>query len=213
MALLKSKRDTPPGGWKFLQKETDFTVTGENEEQLIGLVVAHRQYRNLQPQDRESVRLDIERQICTRLGNLECKAEGKDDAWVPQNPVRHVITMSMMLGFSKAALAFVASGGKLATIEEAQRRANICKDCPLNQPMVGCSCGTFLKTIEASVPKERRFMPDRFCAACSCSLSAKVNLTEDQVVYSNEGRKDIKWPEGVGCWQAGIMKAAASGGT
>lgn len=205
MAVLRKRSETPHLGWQYFQKETEFTIKGENEEQLIDFVVKHRQYKNLHPQDRPSVKLDIERQICTRLGSAECRPEGPDDNWVPRNPERNVVTMSGVLGFSKAAFAFIKSGGQLAPLEEVERRAEICRGCPLNQEMTGCSCNSFYKTIEAVVSAERRMRGLHVCRACDCSLVAKVNLTEDQVRVSNEKRK-ITWP-GSKCWQADIMRA------
>lgn len=208
MALLKKHNETPPGGWTYFQRETEFTIKAENENQLVDMVTAHRQYRNLQPQDKASVQIDVERQICTRLGNLECKAEGKSDPWVPQNPVRNVVTMSMMLSFSKAAMAFAASGGELATMDEAKRRAQMCNDCPLAIPVAGCSCGTFYKAIEAVLPAERRFGQEKkVCMVCNCSVAVKLNLTEEQIVISNEGRGELPWPA-TPCYQKEIMERA-----
>lgn len=208
MALLKKRNETPPGGWSYLQRETEFTLKGENEQQLIDLVVSHRVYKNLKPQERDLVQLDIERQICTKLGSMECKKEGVEDKWVPRNPERNVITMSGVLAFSKAAFAFLKSGGELATVEEAKRRAEICRGCPLNQQMTGCSCNTFYKVIDATVSGERKLPGLHVCRACDCSLVAKVNLTEDQVRVSNEGRK-ITWP-GSACWQRELEERAVS---
>lgn len=208
MALLNFKSTTPPGGWSYFQKETEFTIKGENEDDLISQVVAHRAYKNLHPQDPASVQFDIERQICTRLGNAECRKEGPDDPWVPQNPSYTVITMSMMLAFSKAAIAFAASGGELAPIELARTRAQNCNDCPLAIPVAGCSCGVFYKAIEAVLPESRRFSQEKkICQVCSCSVGVKVNLTEKQVVASNEGRGDLPWPA-TPCWQRDIMERA-----
>ncbi len=204
MALLKSRRTTPPGQWTYRQAETEFTIKAENEDALIDLVIAHRAYRNLPMGDRESVRKEIERQICTRLGHGECKPESKNDPWVPQDGSKKVVTMSTVLAFSKAAFAFVSSGFELAPMEEVKRRAEICRACPLNQPMTGCSCNVFYRAIDAAVSAERRLPGLHVCKACDCSLVAKVNLTESQVVASNEGRK-ITWPDGVNCWQKKIM--------
>jgi hypothetical protein len=205
MALLKRRNTAPPGGFTYLQTETQFTMKGENEDQLIDFVIAHRQYRNLAPTDRESVRKEIERQICTRLGYGDCKPEGKNDPWVAQDGTKPVIGMTQMIAFSKAAMAFVASGGELAPMEEVNRRAAICLRCPLNQPVSGCSCGIFYKAIAAAVPQSRTIDGLNLCMACSCSLVAKVNLTEDQVRISNEGRK-IDWPAQE-CWQKEIQAA------
>lgn len=207
MAILRHRSTTPPGGWQFFQKETEFTLKAENEPALVELVVKHRQYKNLIRQSPEEVQRDIERQICTRLGSMECQSEGKDDNWVPRNPERHVVTMSGVLGFSKAAFAFLKSGMALAPLEEVQRRADVCRSCPLNQPMTGCACDGFYKAIEAVVPAERRLPGLHVCRACDCSLVAKVNLTEQQIIASNEGRK-ITWPGGE-CFQKKIMEDAA----
>lgn len=206
MALLKRRNQSPPGGFVYLQTETQATIKGENEDQLIDYVVAHRQYKGLTPTDREAVRKEIERQICVRLGHGDCKPEGKDDKWVPQDGSKPVIGMTQMIAFSKAAMAFVASGGELAPMEEVKRRAAICLRCPLNQPVSGCSCGIFYKAIEAAVPRARTIEGLNLCMACSCSLVAKVNLTEEQVVISNDGRK-IAWPDQE-CWQKSIMDKA-----
>lgn len=208
MATLKHRATSPPGGWTYFQRETEFTIKGENEMQLVDSVVKHRQYKNLQPQDPESVRLDIERQICTKLGSAECQKEGKEDSWVPRNPERQQITMGDVLAFSKAAFAFVKSGGALAPMDEVQRRAAICRECPLNQQMTGCSCNTFYKVIDATVSADRKLAGLHVCKACNCSLVAKVNLTDEQVRVSNEGR-DIKWPGGP-CWQKAIMEPVST---
>jgi len=204
MALLKFSNTTPPGGWLYKQPETLFEMKAENAEALLNLVVAHRNFKGLTPTDRETVWKEIQRQICTRLGLRECKSEGKDDPWKPQDGSKPLITMDGMIAFSKAALKFVASGGELAPMEEVQRRAEICLRCPMNQPVVGCSCNIFYKLIEASVPKARRIDGLNLCMACSCSLQAKINLTEEQIITSNEGR-DITWPQQA-CFQREIME-------
>lgn len=207
MALLKT-RATPPGGWTYHQAETDFTIKAENEDALISQVMAHREYKGLPISDRATTKKEIERQICTRLGYHDCKPEGKDDKWVPRDGSKPIVTMGHVLAFSKAAFTFVASGFELAPMEEVRRRAAICRACPLNQPMTGCSCNTFYKAIEAAVSSDRRLEGLHVCKVCDCSLVAKVNLTEAQVVASNDGRT-LTWPEQE-CWQKSIMDKAAA---
>jgi len=205
MALLKLS-DTPPGGWAYFQRETEFTLKGDNRDMLIDNVVAHRTYKNLHPQQRDLVRVDIERQICTRLGRLYCRAEDESDKWVPQDDMREVVTMGDVLSFSKAALAWVKSGGSLVTKEESERRAAICRVCPLNEPMTGCSCGTLYKILDATVPQDRSIADMHVCKACHCTLRVKVLLTPEQVFASNEGR-DVRFPAEVECWQRSIMES------
>lgn len=204
MALLKSRRTTPPGGWIYLQVETQLTLKGENEDALIQSVIDHRRYKNLTPIDRESVRLEIERQICVRLGYDSCKPEGKDDNWVARDGSKPVIGMMQIMSFSKAAFAFISSGGALAPMETVRERAKGCLSCPLNIPVVGCSCSLFYQAVAAAVPRERKIEGLNLCSACSCSLQVKVNLTEEQIIASNAGRK-IDWPA-QNCFQAEIMR-------
>lgn len=207
MALLKTRRTAPPGGFQYFQRETEFTIKAESLGELVDAIIAHRRYKNLQPQDYGNVQLEAERQMCVRLGRLECKPESNEDKWVPQDNMREHINMGHVMGFSKAALAFIASGGELAPMPEVERRATICKTCPLNQPMSGCSCNFFYKAIDATVPRSRRLDGMHVCRVCNCSLTAKINLTEEQVVISNEGR-DLKWPEQE-CFQKAIMEKHA----
>lgn len=211
MALLKRKNQTPPGTgkWEYLQADSGLTISAENYHALVDSVVSHRQYRGYERANKPEAALDIERQICQRLGSTECKKEGPDDPWVPRIPERVKITMGDIIGFSKAAFAFAASGGELVPVEVARERAKDCLACPLNRILVGCSCNTFYKLVEAAVSKERRIDGLHVCHVCHCSNTAKVNLTEEQVVASNEGRK-LEWPEGQPCWQRDLMRSQAA---
>lgn len=205
MARLKSFRDTPPGGWTYFQLETELTIKGDCWTELVDLVLAHRRYRNLQPQDKPSVELEIQRQMCRKLGKQECQSEGPQDKWLPLAHDKVMLTMDMVLGFSKAAIAFVASGGEMAPMDEVKRRAAICKNCLFNQRLSGCRCQPFYALLDKTIPKDRR-MPDMgVCGVCKCSNLVKVNLTEDQVRVSNEGR-ELEWPVDQECWQRDIMQ-------
>lgn len=210
MALLKSYTTTPAGGWQYFQTETEFTIKGDCWSELVDLVIAHRRYRNLQPQDKPSVELDVQRQMCRKLGKQECRSEGPQDKWLPLPHDKTMLTMEMVLAFSKAAIAFVASGGEMAPMEEVKRRAAICKNCLFNQRLSGCRCQPFYALLDKTIPRDRR-MPDMgVCAACQCSLAVKINLTESQIRISNEGR-NIQWPQDQECFQREIMKGDSSG--
>lgn len=211
MALLKRKQQTPPGTgngkWPYLQAESGLMIYAENFDSLVDLVVQHRAYRGYGRANSAEASLDIQRQICQSLGSSECKKEGAGDPWVPRIPERVKITMGDIIGFSKATLELITSGGALAPIGTAQARAKDCLACPLNRPLSGCSCNTFYKIVEAAVSKERRIEGLHVCHVCHCSNTAKVNLTDEQIIASNKGR-DLKWPEGQPCYQRDIMRAA-----
>lgn len=198
MALLKRKNTQPPGGFTYYQKETRLLLKGDNLSELIDRVIAHRKYKNLPTGDAEEVSLEIQRQICTRLGRHECSAEGIADEWVPIEHAGPLVTLSAITGFSAAALEWIKSGGELVPIEEAQRRREICISCPLNSPVGGCKCSAFYNLVASIVPSERQLEDLHVCHACACSLQAKVHLPMNVVRESNDGRK-LDFP--VYCWQ------------
>ena len=204
MARLKHRNLKPPRGFRYYQRETQLVIESDNLLSLAKKVCAHRRQRGLEPTDEPTVMLEIERQMCTRLGTADCRPESPNDGWVPQKD-SGLITVGTVLSASKAAFNLIESGFELAPMEEVNRRAADCLGCPLNQPINGCACAPFYKLIEKLVPNERRIPGLFVCLACSCSLQCKVNLLADHVFKSNQGR-DIRWPEGA-CWQRTIMDA------
>jgi len=181
-------------------------MKAENAEALIALVVAHRTYKGLLGADEPSAKADIGAQICLRLGYVECRPDGPDDRWQPQDGSKPVLTMSGVLAFSRAALEFVKSGMKLVPFEEAQRRAKICEGCFQNRAMTGCACGNYHAIVAAAVPESRKIESLKVCWACGCDLKSKVNLEESVILASNKGRRDLNFPDF--CWQKAIEDKA-----
>jgi len=103
MARYRFPNQIPPRGWFYIQAESKLRIEGESLEDLIRKVTDHRKYKGLSRVDPDEVRLDIERQVCTRLTARECVSEGIDDEWKPieDNPN---ITMAAVIGFSRVAL-------------------------------------------------------------------------------------------------------------
>lgn len=204
MALLKSWRTSPPGGFFYRQMETDFEMRAENGEALVDLVVAHRTYKGLEPRDPETVKKEVQRQMCQRLSVDDCKKEGEGDPWVPADNRRPVINMSKVIAFSRAAIEFVKSGMKLVPKSEAQRRAEICKRCPENRAMTGCNCGGYHQLIASSIPAERKIQGLHVCWRCGCDLQSKVNVEDSVIIASNKGQ-NIEYP--AECWQRALLKS------
>ncbi len=198
MAVLKHPTTSPPGGWKYRQAETLLTLDGDSLHALVDKVVSHRRYKGLKPDDPQLVNLEVQRQICTRLGTGECKPESEVDEWVPL-PITPRFTLMDILAFSKTMLEFAKSGGKLVSKEELKRRADICRGCACNQPAQGCKCSIFYKMVNASVPSDRREPNLHICACCSCSLIGKTNMPAS--VLKADTRK-INYPGF--CWMKEI---------
>lgn len=198
MAVLKHQGTAPPGGFKYKQLETGLTMTGDSLQDLVAKVASHRRYKGLKPDGEEMIALEVQRQICTRLGKEDCKEETGGDKWVPV-PVMPRFTLQDFLAFSRTMLEFIKVGGAIVPIDEAQRRRAICVACPLNQRATGCKCSVFYKAVEAAVPKERRWDDLHVCQLCSCSLQAKVQVPMDVLIAD---RRKIDWP--VHCWMKDI---------
>lgn len=199
MALLKFSSEIPPGGLKYLQKETRAMIVGDSPNNIVDLVIAHRRYKKLEPTDRETVWLEIQRQICSRLSERQCYAEGAEDEWVPIKEQETAVDYSMIVGFSRAAIEWIGSGREVVSEKEAQRRASICFTCPLNQRSEGClPCSILYGMIEKAIPKHRQIEGLEICSSCKCSLKAKVHLPMNVIEESNRGRdiQPVAW-----CWQ------------
>ncbi len=201
MATLRYPREVPPKGFWFIQRESQLKIDGESLDELTKRVVDHRQYKGYEPTDFATVRLEVERQICSRLGKFHCKPEGPDDKWVPMEAKSTVIKLGSVLAFSRAAFEWFTTGRETVTREKAQARADKCAACPINWPLTGCKCGKVMKLIQKAVPADKQFANLGVCMVCECSLPAKVWLPRNVIDASNAGR-DLKFPQDGSCWQA-----------
>jgi hypothetical protein len=194
---------TPPGGWWYVQRETLARLTDMSLAGLAGTVIEHRRHKGLGPLDAEAVALEIERQICQRLGECDCVREGPGDGWVPMQEGALFPSLDEISRATTAGIEWLRGGGGFVSEAEWRRRAGICMGCQLNSPVAGCKCGAVYKAVESAIPKERRREGLWICGACRCSLNVKTNLPADVVRASNEGA-GLVFPQG--CWQNEIVK-------
>lgn len=197
MALIKSFRDVPPGGWRYVQPETAVRFDCDTFEGLVALVVPHRKYKGI---PHESTAQDIQRQLCAGLDETWCQAE-PGETHRPVADLTASLTTGMALSLGRAvvaALAEIAAGkSPFCAPEEAQARASVCRGCPFNKPSSLCSCSAVYKAIEATIPAGRKHPGISVCMACGCSLQAKANLPLDVVLAGNA--PDTVFPSW--CWQ------------
>ncbi len=199
MALIRSFRDVPPGGWRYVQPETGVRFAADTFEALVEQIRPHREYKGI-PAD--ELGLEVQRQLCTGLTVAECKPEPGED----YRPVRDLtarLSTGLALSLTRtvaAALGEVAAGRfPLVSREEARRRGAVCRGCPFNKPASLCACSAVYRAIEAAIPADRREDGVSVCMACGCSLHAKVNLPLDVVRSGNA--PDVVFPSW--CWQSG----------
>jgi hypothetical protein len=193
MATINDLNTVPHGGWRYIQPETGARFSGESLREIVPQIAAHRAYKGLPAGD---VSLDVQRQLCVSLGDGVCSAEPGED-YRPVKDLTASMTTSMAVSFGRFLVAHFAGGGELVPKEEAERRAAICRNCPLNKPSKLCSCHAAYKVIEFMVPNDRKPAGISVCMACGCSLQAKVNVPLP-VVHAAlpEGLVLPSW-----CWQ------------
>jgi len=191
--MLKNLREVPPGGWKYVERETGQRFEADCYEDLVGEVRKHRAYKNLAVDDLDSL---IQSQMCLGLSTEQCRPVPGED-YQPVTNLTNRLTGSMAASANKALVGFMAGGFQFNDKAEADRRAGICRTCPLNTLASGCSCHAIYRALELTIPKARKQPEISVCMACGCSLQLKVNLPDTVI-------KDSMNPESVfppWCWQ------------
>ena len=202
MARLKDPNTAPPGGFSYRENRSGLTLTGTSLQDLTARLIDHRRYRGWWPQDAAEVSLEIQRQLCRRLGSAQCKSEGPDDPWKPVDDLTLNLGLSHVLAASRAFLEWLSSGFGTATMEETLRRRSVCLECPLNRPAAGCKCDVLYKAIAAAVPTDRQFGDAHICGACGCSLKAKLSAPAAVIAASEKGR-NLQYP--AECWVPDLL--------
>lgn len=194
---LTDKSTTPPGGWRYIERSTGQSFEANSFVQLVEKVRPHREYKGL---PLETLEHDIEEQLCLTLGTPPCIRGPNDPPQV--NDRTHAVSPGMLLDFNRAVFAHIKEGAKWVELSESRRRAAICRTCPLNKNLSNCACTTFYRVVEKLVPVDLRDKDLGVCAACGCSLNAKVNLTEDVLRASaNPENHFPSW-----CWQHEVLE-------
>lgn len=197
MATLKFPNMAPPRGWQYFEARSRLTIKDDNLYSLTQKVIDHRKHKGWGPVDTKTVRLEIERQICQRLGTDLCIPESANDSWKPTSDISTSIGLEQVMAFSRAAFEWLKSGGDMVSLEENERRRAICAECPLNQPMNGCKCAPFYKILSNIIPDNRRHSDLHICGICGCSLQAKCASPVNVIKQSDKGR-DLSYP--TQCW-------------
>lgn len=195
---LKSRTKMPPGGWQYFQPETGWNTPcplSDSFDKAVQRIVDHRKNNprfkfELSP---IAVANQLETFTCHRLShdpawctpdqkktNLQeskqlSQSEPRFQSPVPARPAR----LRNYLSGSKILVDWLGAGGKPVSKFEAQSRANICIECPLNvkggfMDSISGSIAGFLKAksdLKLSVAMEEKL---HTCEACSCHLPLKV---------------------------------------
>lgn len=195
MALLKAQRTTPPDGFVYVQPETGVRIERDTLGELEDSVIAHRQYKGIEPTDRASVTLDIQRQICSHQFPGVCRPE-EGESYEPIKDITRATTPQKVMSLTAAGFEFIKSGGKIVDKAESACRAAICRGCALNRSTT-CVCTVAFKVADALIPEGRREDGMLICGVCGCLNSVKVLMPAGVIQASEKGR-DLTYP--AHCW-------------
>lgn len=169
MLKLKDKSLTPPGGWRYVQRESGKVITATSFLNLVAEVQQHRMANGY------PIQMDMEQEVdegvCREIP--EACVERKHEAIPSRLNIRNVLNFTMTLGES------ILKGNPKVDEEEANRRAKICATCPANINADGCGACN-LDTINSLITKLTGAMPTRYddklesCRYCGCLNKAQV---------------------------------------
>jgi len=189
--IVKDPSVSPPGGWRYVQPETDFEFTASTLRVLVQKVTAHREANGIAIGD---PRADIEDFVCAQLpvGSEDCTHVLEGDY-----ALKTRFTMEDVKRFLQAAASALGSEGLVAQ-EEAERRASICAACPLNTSVSGCwRCKGLAEWLFRLIGARTTAHASRLsqCGVCGCALKAKIWLPQSVARKVSEGYTFPSW-----CW-------------
>lgn len=172
--------EVPPGGWKFEQADTGAVFTTPTLLALIRKVATYRASNQLEVGDPEA---DVHEYICKTLppnSRVRCQQQGV----VTGDQRQKKWTVADVNNYTKAVVSTILAGGA-CSLEEANRRALICRDCPLNREVRPCSsCGEKLAVLPFNLMGATKTAYDadlQSCDICGCYNKAKVWIPESRM--------------------------------
>jgi hypothetical protein len=191
MLTLADKGLIPPGGWRFEIDGT--TVVGSSYVSLFNTVMDFADTHGVEvpPVDTEQWFQD---QLCRQNTDIQCEVVA------PVTNATRVVSAGDALRFLKVLKNWLSSGAHLVPQAEAERRSEICAQCPLNIEITGCSScmGIASKIFELTGGRRTRFDNQlKGCGACGCVNRSQVWVPLD--VLAKGVSPEMKFPEA--CWK------------
>lgn len=219
MAKLKSRDRFPPGGFQYLQPETQWRAPGGASFESV--VVALIQHRTGNPHlvtthgwstDLETVRNQVDSynaQLCKQLGYTDYIYEGPAEPAPPKSTPSpsNLQKLGNVVGGGEALVEWLSSGAQAVPSDLAGKRAAICAACPQNGK------GDFTRYFTIPVSEAIRHELNRrnewklstpydeqlnVCEGCLCPLKLKVHVPLANILpHMDEATKSRLAPQ---CW-------------
>lgn len=195
MRHLKSILTGPPGGWRYTEPTTGFSMKAITFSSLVSKVAQHRGNMKIEPDPKYRLSEIIEDAICNSLSNEDqlrhCKSGIR---------IRTSVGWTEVMRFLKTAAAWIVAGAQLVPQEEAERRAQICVQCPLNVGMGGCApCKGAVSAFRDQFLRRSTTVDERLksCGVCGCDNRTQVHVPLDVLTRA---RETLEYPGF--CWKA-----------
>jgi hypothetical protein len=189
---LKDLNLAPPGGYRYKQPESGFTLTGLTFHELLKAVAQHRANMNYTTEGRLAD--EIEDAICRGLSQEDQTQYCRNGLRMPTG-----VHFNEVVRFLKTAASWFVNGRQLVPQEEAERRAAICEKCPYNVQLTGCApCKVVVKELRESLLRRSTSRDPvlRACGVCGCDNQTQVHVPLEDL---RAGKKDLVFPPW--CWQ------------
>jgi len=187
---FKVSNQVPPGGeWFYRVPETKVYFRSKSSLGDVENLV-RRNYKDNKLEPPDDLRQKIVEFICRNVAAGFCDGVSGSDR----------LTFFQVLRFTELAFKRLrnADASFLVTQEEAERRADICRECPENLLGICSSCNG-LKQLASRLIARRKTRLDHYlgvCKICGCVLDAKIHVRAEHL--NEKDRTDPKLPEG--CW-------------
>lgn len=176
MLSLIDPSTVPPGGFRYIQRETNATLSAPSLPELLVKVRDHRLANNL-PISLEW-KAQVENWLCETMPVGICRhVPGTRD--IPLPPAHRPLSVVEAITGAKILGAWLFKGFQKISQEEADARSRICAACPFNQPGEGCTtCASnaMREAVESVLGRSRTVAHDSLnvCNVCGCSLKVAV---------------------------------------
>lgn len=205
MPRLKSRQSQIPNGFKFYQPETGWKPPRfASFDQIVQGLITHRKgnkallEKNHWPTDYETVANEVDAfnaRVCMQMGWTQyiSEAPGGEPAPAPflLQPPNQVGKLEALAAGGRVIVEWIASGEEAVPAKQAEERAKVCADCPLNTQGDWTSFFTVpvSEAIRRAMDQRRGWnlstpLDDKLkvCSACYCPLPLKVHMGIERIL-------------------------------
>lgn len=198
MARLKSRHNFPPGGWRFTQPETGWTLPDNHDfNGAVEAILLHRiaNPRHQLSTNKERVEWELEMATISRLQSMKGTEGFILQGNTPGAPPTFVLPPSQKGGVAAGVkkvsagigvlLEWLGDGAEPVATGLAETRAKTCSECEFNKP--GGLLSFFTEKASEGIRKQLEIRKDMLlvtqsddklnvCSICYCPLQLKVHV-------------------------------------